>query len=467
MKLDRRDFLKLIAISGGTFYLNSLLGCSDLDTDERPNIIFFLTDDQRWDSTGFMGNDIIKTPNMDALAQDGVVFENAYVTAAMCAPSRASILSGQYARRHGINDFSKNFSPSAFARTYPVLLRETGYRTGFIGKYGIANDAELPKDQFDYWKGFSGQGHYEHRDEKGKFKHLTQIQEDQAIKFLRSSSNDQPFILSVSFKAPHVQDDDPRQFIYDPQDKNLYQDVVIPYPETSDERFFNSFPEFFRQNNEGRLRWELRFSTPEKYQEMVKGYYRLITGVDRAIGNIRRELSSLGFDKNTIIILSSDNGFYLGEHGLAGKWFGHEESIRVPLLIYDPRLKNASRGQRREEIVLNIDLAPTILTLAGFDILNTMQGRDLTSLILGDAQNWREDFFYENTFQHERIPKSEGVISRRYKYLRYFDQNPVYEQLYDLHNDPKEKRNLVDDAAYQSVLTNMRNRYFELKIKTN
>lgn len=129
-------------------------------------------------------------------------------------------------------------------------------------------------------------------------------------------------------------------------------------------------------------------------------------------------------------------------------------------------MENAGRGQRRQEIVLNIDLAPTILTLAGLDVLKTMQGRDLTTLIRGEAQNWRKDFFYENTFQHERIPKSEGVVTRRYKYLRYIDQDPIYEQLYDLYNDPKEKRNLIEDNAYQSVLTAMRNRCLELKVNT-
>ena len=208
----------------------------------------------------------------------------------------------------------------------------------------------MPADKFDVWHGIGGQPKYEHTDEQGNYKHLTQIMGEQSIEFLRGCSDDQPFCLSVSFKAPHVQDGDPRQFIYDPVYKDLYKDAVIPVPKTADPRYFESFPEFFRNDNEARRRWEIRFSTPEKYQESVKGYYRLITGVDVVTGRIRDELERLGLADNTVVMLLGDNGFYLGEHGIAGKWYGHEESIRVPLVIYDPRLPEDRRGQELEEI---------------------------------------------------------------------------------------------------------------------
>jgi arylsulfatase A-like enzyme len=314
----------------------SLAGC-DTELAERrtaakrqPNIIFLVTDDHRADAMGCAGNPIIQTPNMDALAADGVRFTNAFVTTSICASSRASIFTGQWTRRHGIIDFRTHFSPEALAQTYPMLLSQAGYRIGFIGKYGVGPKKDLPIDKYDYWKGFPGQGRYEHKDENGNYKHLTQIMGEQAIEFLQGCSEDRPFCLSISFKAPHVQDNDPRQFIYDRAYRNLYSDVTIPTPETANPLYFDALPEFLR-TSEARRRWSIRFPNPEKFQESVKSYYRLITGVDVVIGEIRDRLKQLNYDDNTVIILTGDNGFYLGEYGLAGKWFPHELSIRVPL----------------------------------------------------------------------------------------------------------------------------------------
>lgn len=427
----------------------------------RPNILFVLTDDQRSDTIGITGNPFTRTPNLDALANQGVLFKNAYITTSICAPSRASIMSGQYVMRHGINGFKEDFSPPALAQTYPILLGKAGYRIGFIGKYGIGSNP--PAGQFDYWKGFAGQGHYMQKDEHGRYKHLTQLIEEQAIEFLQGCSKKQPFCLSISFKAPHSQDGHPDQFLYDRRYEQLYKDVTIPPSETADNMFWEAFPDFFRKNNEGRKRWEIRFSTPAKYQEMVKGYYRLITGVDRAVGNIRKELRRLDLAGNTIIIFTSDNGFFLGEHGLAGKWYGYEESIRVPLIVYDPRLKAGQRGHVRQEIALNIDIAPTILSLADLPVPARMQGRDLTLLVKGEDISWRKDFFYEHRFDYITIPQSEGVIGKRYKYLRYLNQDPVYEELYDLKTDPNEVNNLAGDSRYKDILQNMRKRYEELR----
>jgi arylsulfatase A-like enzyme len=433
---------------------------SKAGSDSKPNIIFLLTDDQRWDTMGCMGNRIIQTPNLDNMAENGVLFKNAFVTTAICCTSRASIFNGQYARRHGINDFSTDFSEEQLSKTYPMMLRDAGYKTGFVGKYGVG--ANLPADRFDYWRGIGGQPKYEHTDENGNYKHLTQIMEEQSIEFLQSCSQDQPFCLSVSFKAPHVQDGDPRQFIYDPAYKDLYKDAVIPVPKTADDKYFMAFPEFFTKDNEARRRWEIRFSTPEKYQESVKGYYRLITGVDVAVGRIRDELDRLNMSDNTIIMLLGDNGFYLGEHSMAGKWYGHEESIRVPLVVYDPRLPKDNRGQKREEMALNIDIAPTILSMVGLDIPDSMQGFDLMPLIRGEHPKWREEFLYEHLFTHPRIPKSEGVVTRQFKYLRYIEQDPVYQELYDLASDPYEENNLAGNENYSEILDNLRDRCDEL-----
>lgn len=288
--MNRRDFLK---ISGGsTLALMAGLGCSSekfyqaANATKRPNIIFLLTDDQRWDAMGCAGNPYIKTPNIDSMAADGVRFTNSFVTTPICCTSRASFFTGQYARRHGIHGFGIDFTPQVFAQTYPAMVRAAGYKTAFIGKYGVGND--MPESEFDVWNGIEGQPVYEHKDKDGNDKHLTSIMGEQCVDFIQNYDKDVPFCLSVSFKAPHVQDGDPRQFIYDPALEDMYKDVEIPLPETATEEYYQSLPEFLRDNDtEARKRWQIRFSTPEKYQESVKGYYRLVTGVDScAAGNV-------------------------------------------------------------------------------------------------------------------------------------------------------------------------------------
>lgn len=465
--LNRRQFLSLAA-GGSVAAAMSLAGC-DTERAERsaaarkqPNIIFLVTDDQRADTMGCTGNTIIQTPNMDALAANGVRFKNAFVTTSICASSRASIFTGQWTRRHGINDFRTHFTPEALAQTYPMLLSQAGYRIGLIGKYGVGLKRDLPIDKYDYWKGFPGQGRYEHKDENGNYKHLTQIMGEQAIEFLNGCSQDRPFCLSVSFKAPHCQDGDPRQFIYDRAYSDLYKDVTIPTPETAKPFYFNALPEFLR-TSEARRRWNIRFPNPEKFQESVKSYYRLITGVDVVIGKIRDQLKQLNFDDNTVIMLIGDNGFYLGEYGLAGKWFPHELSIRVPLLVYDPRAPKKLQGLVLDQMALNVDIAPTILELAGLKAPKQMQGRSLLPLLKGRKPTWRTEFFYEHPFEHKTIAKSEALRTQRWKYARYIDYN--YEELYDLQNDPAETINLVKDEKYRKTLVSLRKRCNELAKK--
>ena len=472
--LSRRHFIQNILSGLGTFMLCSCGQLSSVRRIEckRPNILFLLTDDQRWDALGCAGNSIIHTPNIDDLAKKGVLFTNTFVTTSICASSRASILSGQYTCRHGIADFATSFSEEALSRTYPILLRQGGYRIGFVGKYGVGRGQDFPADKFDFWRGCPGQcDPYERKDESGNYRHLTKIMADQAIEFLRTCSKNQPFCLSVSFKAPHAQDGDPRQFVYDPAYEDLYQNVTIPKPKTATDHHLKAMPGFLQADETiARTRWHLCFDTPEKYQKMVKGYYRLITGVDTAIGKIREELVRMGLSGNTIIIFSSDNGFFLGEHGFSGKWYAYEESIRVPLIIYDPRRLVSNHSQRREEIALNIDLAPTILSLVGESIPDCMQGCDLTPLLKDRKVRWRKDFLYEHALpifrkktgeSYDPIPLSEGVVASRYKYIRYIDYQ--YEELYDLKIDPCEENNLANARAYSAVLKTMRERYKQLK----
>jgi arylsulfatase A-like enzyme len=399
---------------------------------------------------------------MDDLAAGGVRFTNAFVTTSICASSRASIFSGQWTRRHGIINFGTHFSDEALAETYPMLLSQAGYRIGFIGKYGVGPKRDLPIDKYDYWKGFPGQGRYENKDENGNYKHLTQIMGEQAIEFLQGCSEGRPFCLSISFKAPHVQDSDPRQFLYDRAYSDLYKDLTIPAPETAHPRYFDALPEFLR-NSEARRRWNIRFPNNEKFQESVRSYYRLITGVDVVIGKIRDRLKQLNLDNNTVIMLIGDNGFYLGEYGLAGKWFPHELSIRVPLLVYDPRADSKHHGLTLDQMALNVDIAPTILELAHLNVPQQMQGQSLVPLLKGRKPRWRTEFFYEHPFVHKTIAKSEALCTKRFKYARYIDHD--YEELYDLENDPAETINLVKDDKYKKTLTSLRKRCNELAKK--
>lgn len=441
-----------------------VVGCAPAEEPASgpPNIVFLLTDDQRWDALGAAGNPHIQTPHLDALARDGVRFSHAYVTTPICAVSRASVFSGQYARRHGIHDFATSFADSAWAQTYPALLRQAGYWTGFVGKFGVGRT--MPADAFDVWHGIPGQPHYEQTDAAGRPVHLTHVLGDQAAAFLREAPPGQPFALSVSFKAPHVQDGDPRQFIYDPAYDSLYADVTIPSPETAAPAYFERLPAFLREGTEARERWKLRFSNPAQTQRSLKGYYRLVTGVDAVVGRLQAVLDSLGMAEQTVIVFTSDNGFFLGEHGLAGKWYGYQPSVRVPLLVYDPRLSEQHRGQVRGDIVLNIDLAPTLLDLAGVPIPDGMQGRSLQPLVQGNTSDaWRTDFFFEHLFEHPAIPRSEGVIGDRYTYLRYLDQTPPYEMLFDRAADPHETENLAGDPEHEAVLTQLRARHTALR----
>jgi len=420
----------------------------------RPNVLFLLGDDHRWDALGCMGNRIIQTPNIDGLSRSGVTFENNFVTTAICVTSRASIFSGLYARNHGILAFNQQFTREQFDRTYPAQLRKAGYRTGFVGKYGLDGD-ELPSDRFDYWRGFRGQGKYFPKGEPGP--HLTEIMSEQAVEFIDGSKGDEPFCLSVSFKAPHVEDDDPRQFLYDPRDEALYRDVTIPMPRTADPKYISMLP-LSVQRSEARRRWAVRFATPALYQESVKSYVRLVTGIDRAVGAMLKALDARGLRENTVIVYTGDNGFYLSEHGLAGKWFMHEESIRTPLIVNDPRTSRL-RGARLKQMSLNIDIAPTLLDMAGVKGGAAMQGRSLIPALRGSREAWRSEFFYEHNFAHAWIPKTEGVRDSRWKYTKYVSNKPAEEELYDLQADPLEERNLSGAAAQAGEMKRLRARH--------
>lgn len=427
----------------------------------RPNLLFILADDLRWDAVGFMGNRVVQTPHLDRLAKRGTVFKNAFVTTSICCVSRASIMSGQAERRHGIKDFATPFKLAQWAQTYPAVLRQAGYRTGFIGKFGVGRDAEVAAmaKEFDYWRGLPGQGGLFISANDPARKHATARFGDQALEFLREARSGQPFCLSLSFTAPHARDGQRREFTPDPRDETLYARLSIKPSATATAGFFERLPAAVRQS-EGRKRWERRFATPELFQATAKDYYRLITGVDREVGRMLALLEEQGLVTNTVIVFTSDNGFALGDRGLSDKWFLYEESIRVPLLVVDLRLAARQKARSCEAMVLNIDLAPTLLDYAGLPVPATMQGRSLRGFVeKQDPPGWRREWFYEHHYAPRIIPPSEGVRTERWKYVRYVNEAPVVEELFDLKHDPLEARNLAGDRKHAETLAQLQERW--------
>lgn len=441
MSITRRNFLELAA---ATAVMSQASHAQKSEATTRPNILFMLADDHRGEALGCMGNRVIHTPQLDRLASESVLFQRHFCTTPICCASRASIMLSQYAATNGIYDFATPLSSEQVQQTYWEQLKQAGYHIGFIGKFGVGN--KLPSEAFDYWKGFPGQGHYFPQGPKGP--HLTHIMRDQANEFFTTAPRDRPFCLSISFKAPHVQDESPEQYLPAPDTESLYEGATIPPPSGAGPDDILRFP-LALQRSESRHRWGVRFATPELYQASVKGYYRLISGIDAAIGSMRETLGKLGLAENTIIVYSADHGIFNGEHGLAGKWYGHEESIHIPLIIYDPRKPKAEQGQRRSAMTLNIDLNPTVLELAGLRPNPAAQGRSLVPLLHDENASQRHVWFIEHHFPYNGwIPSSEGIRTERWKYLRYTDSAAPFEELYDLKDDPHETNNLAGKAEY-------------------
>lgn len=432
------------------------------DAAARPNVLVLLTDDQRFDMLGCAGNRIIQTPAIDTLARNGTRFANAFVTTSICPTSRASIFTGLHERTHGYSFGTKPLAERHVLQSYPALLKKAGYRVGFVGKFCVGVPKGMTAVMFDSFIPLPRSPHFR-KQADGTEKHFLDVEADRAIDFLDTLKPGQPFCLSVSFNAPHAEDSDPRQFIWPRSCDGLYADAVFPVPKSMADDFFRAQPRFLRES-ESRVRFHWRFDEPKKYQDMVRGYYRLITGIDRAIGRIMAALKNRGLAENTIIIFLSDNGFFLGERGFADKWYIYEYSIRIPLIIADPRLPRQRRGKTSEHMALNIDIAPTILELAGGKPARNMQGRSLAPLLRGDAAaDWRTDFFYEHLFVRKNIPRSEGVRNERFSYVRWIDQKPLVEELYDHRADFEQTKNLIDDARFRDALERLRRRTGELR----
>jgi len=462
-RYNRREFLRATGLTAAAMLAPGSLLCQK--SWIRPNILFLLVDDQRNDSLGCAGHPIIQTPEIDSLAADGVRFSNAFVTTSICAASRASILTGLYERTHGFTFGEPPLRAAHMLKSYPALLREAGYRTGFIGKYGVKTEGEPESAMFDFFKPHGGNPYFKKQPD-GSLLHETEVAGDRAIEFLNGNPGGKPFCLSISFNASHAADHDmENHFPWPKAVDGMYDDVKIPAPQLSDPSIFENHPEFLKTSM-NRKRYFWRWDTPEKYQKNMRAYFRMLSGIDRVVGRIRKELETLHLADNTIIIYMGDNGYYMGDRGFAGKWSHYEQSLRVPLIVYDPSLTRKKRGILKEEITLNIDVPATMIKLAGVEIPAHYQGSSLVPLLQGQSTpDWRNEFFCEHLMNHEDIPKWEGVRGERYVYARYFEQKPVFEFLHDLKTDPDQLVNLASNSDHKDILAQMRKRCDELKNK--
>ena len=389
---------------------------------------------------------------MDKLAKEGVYFKNVFVTTPISSASRASILTGLYERTHGFTFETGNLPKEYMDLSYPVLLRDNGYKTGFYGKFGVFyNNPESLFDVAEIYDRDEEKGYYYKTIDKDTV-HLTPYTGHVARKFIQESSTDTPFCLSIRFSAPHAHDPTPEQYFWGEETDKLYNDITIPDPKLEEDRYFMALPQEVREGF-NRTRWKWRYDTSEKYQHSVKGYYRMISEVDNEIEKIIETLEEKGIADNTVIIFMGDNGYFLGERQLAGKWLMYENSLRVPLIMFDPRHK-----EHRDvtETVLNIDIASTILDLASVAIPEIYQGKSLKNYAISNhVLPKREAVLFEHLWNKDEIPSSEAVRTDKWKYFRYrfIDAS---EELYDLENDPMETKNLASNPSYKSTLNYMR-----------
>lgn len=469
-----------------------------------------MTDDQRYDTFGFMSDNAVITPNLDQMAKEGVRFNNAYHVSPICMPSRASVHMGKYMTDHRCGfdrPTDSTISRSEFASSYPVKLRENGYYTGFIGKFGYAvtqekiknankvkgqrlykdaykrrnseedKETSMPKDCFDVWYGFTGQGNY--YPEGNGFngyenpygaKHLNDFMGHQAESFIEEASAlGKPFNLSISFKAPHGPWTPEEQYL------KLYDEKTVPRQYNDTSYHFNLLPEVVRTQsrnpdyylctgewkNWGAGSWE----EETNYQEDLKKYYALITGVDAVVGRIRKVLKALDLERDTILVYTSDNGLFCGSKMIHGKAILYEESIKAPMIIVDPSISDERKGMAIDGLISHVDIAPTLLDMANISRTDcSYRGKSFLPMIKGDIDSIHEYVYGENNYNDLRGEKSESknpdkyqsirskyVRGKDYKLIRYHECEPIIEEMFDVINDPYEENNLAGDQGYLDI----------------
>ena len=433
---------------------------SSLRAETPPNIVFFFADDQTTSTLGCYGNEVVQTPNIDSLATRGTRFAESFVSHPICWISRTTILTGLTGRSFSTPDNPEQATPEAVENLYPDILRANGYRTGYYGKW----HAKMPKgfvkeDHFDEFEAIGRNPFYKKMPDN-TFRHETELIVDRGIEFIQNQPKGQPFALNLWFNACHAEDGDRRpgigHFPWPRAVDGMYEDVVIAPPRLDTPEIFESQPDFL-QTTINRERYFWRWNTDEKYQTNIRAYYRMVSGIDGAIGRFMEALEGVGLADNTIIVYSADNGFHMGNRGFAGKWSHYEESIRVPLIICDPRVPESEQGKVSDAIALNLDLPSTFLDWAGVEVPVVYQGHSLRPMVDGEKPaGWRTESFHEHVAVRSRIPSYDCIRDGNFKYVRYFDYD--HEFLHDLRKDPDELVNLADDPEYAPILMEMRER---------
>lgn len=435
----------------------------------RPrNVIFILTDDHRYDAMGFLkGQKWLQTPNMDAMARDGVHFKNAFVTTALCSPSRATILTGVYAHRHRIVD---NNTPIPKGTTFfPQLLQKAGYKTAFIGKWHMGNVSDDPQPGFDRWVSFLGQGTYlpsksglnvdgKRVPQKG---YITDELTDYALDWLKQLRRDQPYFLYLSHKAVHS------EFIPAERHKGRYANEKFEYPATmaATGPMARGRPMWVHNQRNSWHGVDFPYHSGLDIAEYYKRYAETLLGVDESIGRVMEALRERGELDSTLIIYMGDNGFAFGEHGLIDKRTAYEESMRVPMLARCPEL--FGRGKVVEPMVANLDIMPTVLEAAGLKPPPGLDGASLLPLARGETAGWRKELLYEYYWERNfpQTPTIHALRTDRYKYIRVHGLWDI-DELYDLQADPLESNNLIFSKEHAAVVRSMNQRLFEVLEQT-
>ena len=447
------------------------------DTDPRPNIVVILVDDLRWDELGCMGHPFVKTPQIDRIAREGATFSNAFATTPLCSPVRASLLTGLYAHAHGIVDNTNRSQRSHRLATFPRELQKSGYETGYVGKWHMGNDP-TPRPGFDYWVSIKGQGETTDPEiyEDGRLAkvsgYITDIFTDRVVAFIKRPRT-KPFFVYLAHKAIHpnlvqyddgsISDPSAAAFIPAQRHKGLYADAPIDRRASTADSL----------RGKPALRRTIANLPPlgpdtGSSDTTIRDRLRMMGAVDEGTGRIIGALEDIGQLDNTVFVVTSDHGYFNGEHGLgAERRLAYEETARVPLLIRYPRL--VKPASRIEHAALSIDLAPTLLELSDTETTNRMHGRSLVPLLRGNTDGWRKSFlieYYSDTvFPRVLTMGYKAVRTERYKYIHYLELDGM-DELYDLKTDPLEMNNLFYDPDSQNIVRRMQKELERLLAET-
>jgi arylsulfatase A-like enzyme len=426
---------------------------------ECPNFLILLTDDQRWDTIGAYNAECpIKTPNLDRLANAGVRFDNGFVTTPICAVSRASILTGRYQSNADLHFFNVALKREVFDDSYPVHLRRAGYFTGMLGKYGIGVTKHV-RESFDVFDAQSDQGP-PFREYKGKKMHDAEWLTVKTDEFFDRLPKDRPFALQVNYKEPHFSSRPA------PEDVGLLDAYKFKRQPKDTPEAHGKLPKVV-QTGFGRVCYDQLYNKNNDINIYLRDYYEKIVSVERSVGQIMENLEKRGLADNTVVIFLSDHGQHFGEMQLAGKWTPYEESLRIPFVVYDPR-PGARKGAVLDEMVLNIDVAPTILDLAGIPVPSTMDGKSMAPLLYGNKTPWRDWFAFEHYFSRaggRYIPRSVGIRTVSEKYIHWTDTPEPTEEFFDLRKDPHENNNLVSNPEYSVRVDALRTKFEQWRMQ--